>query len=49
MVSVAGGHGALTVVVASDVDGDGAFHEAEDYWLNARDKQTLGCIRHLTR
>jgi hypothetical protein len=37
----------LTVAVARDIDGDGVFHHAEDYWLNDEDEATLSFLSDL--
>jgi hypothetical protein len=39
----------LTVAVARDVDGDGVFHHAENYWLNDEDQATLRFLSHLVQ
>ena len=35
------------IVVARDVDGDGIFHQAENYWLNDEEDADLRYLRDL--
>jgi hypothetical protein len=37
----------LSVVVARDVDGDGIFQRAENYWMNDDDEDTLTFLRRV--
>ena len=37
----------LTVAVARDIDADGVFHQAENYWLNDEDEATLRFLSDL--
>jgi hypothetical protein len=37
----------LSVVVARDVDGDGIFQRAENYWMNDDDEASLSFLRRV--
>jgi hypothetical protein len=39
----------LTVAVARDIDGDGIFHRADNYWLNDEDQATLRFLSDLVQ
>lgn len=39
----------LTVAVTRDMDGDGIFHPAENYWLNDEDEATLRFLSDLVQ
>lgn len=39
----------LTVAVARDIDADGIFHQADNYWLNDEDQATLRFLSDLVQ
>ena len=49
MVSLEADGVTLAVAVARDIDGDGVFHRAENYWLNDDDEVTLRFLSDLVQ